>query len=264
MVSAFDRGFLYGDGLFEAVLVHNGKPFRWKQHWERFRRGADLLKIKPPLSETKLCEVARELIHRNKVSNSILRITLSRGVGERGYSPKGAKKPTLVMSLHAAPLKKRLEHWNLVTSSHRLPADSPFTGFKNNNKLPQILARAEADAAGANEALLRNTAGFVVEGTTSNLFWVDKGTICTPPVTDGILPGVTRSLIFEICKNLGLKTRESQVALAKLKQMEAAFLSLTSRGIVSAKSVDGAALKESALVQQIHSKYREILLAETE
>src|SRR6266567_7554929 len=87
LVSVFDRGFLYGDGLFETVPIHHGKLFRWKQHWERLRRGADFLKIPLPYSCDSLRGFASQLIANNQLALSLLRLTLSRGVGTRGYSP---------------------------------------------------------------------------------------------------------------------------------------------------------------------------------
>src|SRR6478735_12820984 len=96
VVSAFDRGFLYGDGVFEALRISNGKPFRWSAHLERLERGADFLKIRTPFARNELKEATFRLIEANAASEAILRIVLSRGSGPRGYSPKGAGKPTLV------------------------------------------------------------------------------------------------------------------------------------------------------------------------
>ena len=264
VVSVFDRGFLYGDGLFEAVLVHHGKLFRWPEHLERFQHGAAMLKIKVPFAPKKLRTFADELIRRNKVPTAILRLALSRGVGARGYSPKGAHTPTLVMSVHPlGALASDRTRWKVVASSQRLPAGEPLAQFKNCNKLPQILARAEADEAGAEEALLLNTDGFVVEGTTSNLFWIERGTVCTPPLSAGILPGVTRSVILEICRVLKIKARETSITLPKLKRVDGVFLSMTSRGVVGVLSLDGKRLKQSPLVERFAMEYWKVVEAET-
>src|SRR5215469_42970 len=92
-VSVMDRSFLYGDGLFETMLVHNGMPFRWSEHMERLERGAEFLKIRVPFTSAALLDFARELVRANRMPESLLRLTLSRGVGVRGYSPKGAAHP---------------------------------------------------------------------------------------------------------------------------------------------------------------------------
>src|SRR5262245_53576168 len=149
LVSVFDRGFLYGDGLFETLRVARGRPFLWQAHMDRFTRGAEVLQIRPPLTVLELQKAADRLIALNALPNSILRITLTRGPGPRGYSPKGADSPTLAIALHAAPGQsaRKPPGVRLITASHRVAADDPLANVKSCNKLPHILARAEADAA---------------------------------------------------------------------------------------------------------------------
>src|ERR1700722_5524143 len=182
VVSVFDRGFLYGDGLFETIRVFNGRPFLWSPHWERFQQGAKFLKITLPFSSPVLLAAANALIAKNKLPDALLRIALSRGIGAPGYLPHQARKPTLVMSLCPAPKISRtiLTQRKLVISSFRLMSGDSLAYYKTANKLPQVLARAEAAALGAGEALLVNTSGYVVEGTSSNLFWVKRDVISTP------------------------------------------------------------------------------------
>jgi aminodeoxychorismate lyase len=260
VISIFDRGFLYGDGLFETIRVLNGIPFRWPQHMGRLQQGAAFLKIKLPFTPAKLRAFADKLIVKNKIPDSLLRVSLSRGVGSPGYSPKNAKEPTLVISLRPAPkLDQKVPQWNLISSSFRLPAGEPLARFKTANKLSHVLARAEADTVGANEALLLNTNGFVVEGTSSNLFWIKRSTIYTPSLAAGILPGVTRSVVLEIAAKLKIPIREKNIRLKELYQAEGIFLSLSSLGIVEAKSLDKKELKKSPLTAHIASSYTDIL-----
>ena len=265
VVSVSDRGFLYGDGLFEAVRIRQGRPFRWAQHMDRFLHGAGHLKIRPPFSPEEIQQFAAQLIRKNKMPDALLRLTLSRGVGERGYSPRGALAPTFVMTLHPVP-KPDLKNpplWKLVTASNRLPANEPLAQFKNANKLPQILARAEADAVGADEALLLNTRGRVVEGTTSNLFWVRDGVVCTPSLAAGVLPGVTRLAVLEICRALKLPTKEIAPRPAELFSAQAVFLAMSSWGVVEAVELDGRKLRRAACVKKIQQGYEKLLRAET-
>src|SRR5665213_711952 len=144
---------------------------------------------------------AWRLIARNQMPEAMLRLSVSRGLTARGYSPKNATRPSVVMTMHPLPNLDwtKLPRWRVVTASFRLPANDPLTSFKTANKLIQILARAEADDAGAHEALLLNTKGFLAEGTTSNLFWIRDGAVCTPPLAAGALPGVTRGAVFDLC-----------------------------------------------------------------
>jgi len=263
MVSVFDRSFLYGDGLFETVLVCRGKLFRWPQHLERLHRGADFLDLKLPFTNDALNKFATELIAANARPDGLLRLTLSRGVGRRGYSPKGADHPTLVMSLHELPAKPEAARgWRLVTSSRRLPAGESLAQHKTANKLAQVLARAEADAVGADEALLLNTDGFVVEGASSNLFWVQSGAVCTPPMTSGVLAGVTRAVVLELCHELALPVRETVVTPKELRQDEGLFLTLSTLGLMPAVELDGLPLGQSPLVENLDQAYRELLKRE--
>ena len=262
VVSVFDRAFLYGDGLFETMRIANGRPFRWEQHMQRLEQGAAFLRIKLPFSPAKLHALVIKLAARNKTRDTLLRLTLSRGVGAPGYSPRNAKSPVLVMSLRPLPKmgQGNVTQWNVITSSFRLPAGDPLAVFKTCNKLSQVMARAEADAAGADEALLANTSGFVVEGASSNLFWLRRGVLFTPPLAAGILPGVTRTVVMEIASRLKIPLRQKNIRLRELLQSEGVFLSLSSFGVVEVKSLDGSVLKRSPLTAQIARAYEELLL----
>ena len=207
---------------------------------------------------------ATRLVDENQAPNALLRLTLSRGVGVRGYSARGANAPTLSMSLH--PLQddgRALTNWQLFTSSLRLPANEPLAQLKHCNKLPQILARAEAEQAGADEALLTNTDGEVVEAAAGNLFWIQAGAVCTPPLAGGILAGVTRMVLLELFQKLGLEFREKATDLKGLLRADGVFLSLSSHGIVQATSLDGRSLATHPLTYKLHEAYANLVDLET-
>src|SRR5947208_3976423 len=119
VVSFFDRAFLYGDGIFEALRISHGQPFRWQQHMERLQAGLDHLKISSPYSPAQLRDYTRRLVAENRMPESLLRVTISRGVGKRGYSPVGANSPSVVLSLHPAPVADpdNPPRWKLITST---------------------------------------------------------------------------------------------------------------------------------------------------
>jgi len=261
----FDRGFLYGDGLFETMRIANGNPFRWKGHWERLEKGAALLKIAPPFSEAQTRNFAEELIHRNQMPEALLRLTVSRGTGLRGYSPRGADHPTTVMSMHPAPAitPGQSPQWRLKTASPRLPAKELLAQYTTCNKLAQVLARAEADAAGADEALLLNTEGFVVEGASSNLFWIEGDRVCTPPLLSGILAGVTRGVVRELCPGLGLEFGEKEITPTELTSRDGVFLSLSSVGIAEAVTIDSQTVHRSPHTVTLSHAYWEKVRNET-
>ena len=264
MIPVTDRGFMYGDGLFETVRVFKGRPFRLAQHLERMVRGTNFLKLPLPCSPKEVQQFALQLIEQNQMPDAVLRIALSRGPGERGYTPRPGGQPTLVMTLSPAPPMDPLRpsEWHLITSSHRLPATDPLSSFKTSSKLLQVAARMEADARGADEALLLNTNGEVAEAASANLFWVYHDKICTVPTGRGVSPGITRAVVLEICQALGLQTNKRVIKPEALRHSEAIFLTQSVRGIVSIVEYDGERVGQSALVDQIHQAYCEMLASE--
>ncbi|MGH7940123.1 MAG: aminotransferase class IV [Limisphaerales bacterium] len=261
VISIFDRGFLYGDGLFETIRVFNGRPFRWRRHMARLGAGARFLRIKLPYSSNQLEAIADKLIARNKRPNSLLRIALSRGIGAPGYLPKNGGNPTLVMSQRPAPKldPKHMPQWKLFTASYRAAANDPLAHFKTSNKLLQVLARTEAARAGADEALLLNTKGFIAEAAGSNVFWVNGGELYTPPFTAGVLPGVTRELVFEIAADLDIPIHQKNARLEALRRTDGIFLSLTSWGIVEVTLLDGKRVKRAGMTKRIQRAYVEMI-----
>jgi aminodeoxychorismate lyase len=265
VVSAFDRGFLYGDGLFETLRVYCGRPFRWTKHLERLEGGAACLHLRLPYSADELKSAAEELIRRNQMPEAVLRLAVSRGPGERGYSIAGAARPTVVMSLHPAASLAEADRprWRLLTSSWRVAVRDRLGQFKTSCRLVHVLARAEAELAGADEALLLDTDGQVVEAAGSNLFWIQGGVVCTVPLEAGALPGVTRSIVLELCAALPVAARQVPITPPRLLQADAVFLSLSTWGLVEAASLDGQTLGVSPLVQTLHQRYQALVAAES-
>jgi branched-subunit amino acid aminotransferase/4-amino-4-deoxychorismate lyase len=250
---------MYGDGLFETLRVCNGRPFRMAQHLERLTRGADFLKIKCPFTPRELQEFAGQLIGQNKMPEAILRLTLTRGPGERGYTPRADGRPTVVMTLHDAPSLEDPIQWSLITSSYRIPAADPLSSFKTLGKLTHVMARSEAVEQGADEALLINTNGEVAETAGGNLFWVYDEKICTVPTGRGVLPGITRAVVLEICQTLGLPTNKRVIKPEALRNSEGIFITQSALGIVPVAAFNGEPVAPSPLVEQISRAYCEIL-----
>jgi aminodeoxychorismate lyase len=259
VVPVSDRGFLLGDGLFETMRVVAGKPFRFAQHLERMTRGADFLKIKLPFTPKELEKFASRLVEQNKMPDAILRVTLTRGSGGRGYNFSGEGNPTVVMTLHAAPPLENSAGWNLITSSFRIPAADPLSSFKTTSKILHVMARAEAKEKGADEALLVNTNGEVAETAGGNLFWIYQDKICTVPTGRGVLPGITRAVVLEICQTLGLQVNKRVIKPEALRNSDGIFITQSALGIVPVSVFDGELIAPSPLVDQIAQAYNEML-----
>jgi branched-subunit amino acid aminotransferase/4-amino-4-deoxychorismate lyase len=259
-----DRGFLLGDGLFETTRVAQGRPFRLAQHLERLARGADFFKIKLPFSPEEIQKFAGELVGKNDLAEAILRVTLTRGAGPRGYSTAGADRPTLAMTLHPLPPQNAEEplQWSLMTSSFRIPAGDPLSAFKSTSKVLNVLARAEAAEKGVDEALLLNANGEVAETAGGNLFWIYHDKICTVPAGRGVLPGITRAVVLEICQSLGLETAKRVIKPEMLRNAEGIFVTQSAFGVIPVAAFDGLPVPPSPLVDQIASAYNEMLTCE--
>ena len=253
-VSVLDRGFLYGDGLFETMRVHRGQPFCWEAHLERFERGAAFLKIRLPFTREQLLAAALKLIATNQLQDAVLRLMLSRGPGARGYSPRGANAPTTVMLLQPLPVPP--DSVRLLTATLRVAAGDPFAPYKIANRLLHIMARAEAEERGADEALLLNTNGHVAEAASGNIFWIERGVVCTPPDDAGALHGITRGVVRELCGELGLPIESREVTANQLQKAEGAFVTGSVSGIVAVASLDCAIISTSALVGKLQAAYQ--------
>jgi aminodeoxychorismate lyase len=258
VVPVFDRSFTYGDGLFETLAVFAGKPFRWDAHWSRLSAGADHLRIALPFSSAELFEASAALLAANELSSAVLRLTLSRGTGPRGYSIRDAGPPVVVMTVTARP-PAPVRPWRAITSSIRIQAGDPLSQFKTNNKLHQIMARIESDQHGADEALLLNQHGFVVEGSSSNLFWIENGVLFTPPLSSGALPGITRQTVLELGRAAGIPCGERDLAPDQLRACGGAFLTFSTQGIVELAAIDSTPLPHPPRIETLQAAYRSLV-----
>lgn len=260
-VSVFDRGFLYGDSVFETLRVSNGRPFRWPLHVERLRKGAAFLGISVPTPPKELRSIMASLTDRNQLAEGLLRITLSRGPGARGYSPREAGPPTLVVTAHELPPASG--DWRLRTASLKVAVGDKLGGHKVGSRLLNVLARAEAESAGADEALILNTSGEVLEAASGNVFWVQRNLVLTPPSAIGALPGVTRAIVLELCAALGITTQKRKVPVEALQTADGMFVTNSARGIVNVASLDGVPFAGSPVIARLQTEYARLLARET-
>jgi aminodeoxychorismate lyase len=241
-----DRSFLYGDGLFETIRITNGRPFLWREHLERLHRGADFLKIPFAWAHDEIEFAARHLLAQNDTREGVVRIHLSRGPSERGYGFPADPKPTLVITTHKS-IRNEHPGLKLITSTIRVLADDPLTQHKTANRLPNILARQEADAAGADEALILNHHNQIAEASAANVFIVRGNQLITPPLKAGALAGMTRAYILKIAPEHKLIPVEAAVSVGDLRNADAVFLTSAHWLATPAISLDGMALSQSGV-----------------
>ena len=258
-ISVFDRGFLYGDGVFETLRIYNGKPFLFDRHIGRLSHGLGSLFIGDKYSFSEYLEHTRELIEKNNVTEGVLRIQATRGPGKRGYSTTGNYDPTVLISLHEAPNidPNNVLPVKLATSTQILSDHDPFSTLKTTNKLANIVALREAEKVGMDDALLTNHTGNITEASGSNVFWTKDNTLFTPPVSSGCLSGITRGMILELAIALKLPTVQQDITPTELGNAESVFLTNSVREIQPVIQIDDKLIAISPLVARLHAAYRE-------
>lgn len=255
-ISINDRGFLYGDGLFETMRVCGGRVPFWREHLERLTDGSALLRIRLPATTEALRQDAARLIEANVLEDGLLRLQLTRGAGARGYSPRGASRPTLLLTTHALPpADPPASAWTAIISAQVVWSRSPLNRVKHTSKLVHVLARAEADDRQAHEALLLNERGEVVEASAANLFWVSSGCLLTPPLRSGALPGITRRMVIRAANQCGMPVAETECTQGTLRVADGLFLTNSARGLVELDHLNGELLARSDLVKVLRAAW---------
>ena len=257
VVSVYDRGFRTGEGVFETLRAYGQHVFRLAAHLERARAGAEELGFDPGPTD-RLAEAVRATAAANHEAldgaDSALRLTISAGLidPESPIPGRGVGPPTVVVTSH--PLAASAEGATAVT----VPLARELPHVKAVSYLVAVTAKRRARELGADEALLTDGQGHVLEGATSNVFAVVDGTLVTPPTGAGLLAGVTRAVVLELTDQLGVPSQERALSLAELLQADEAFLTSTTRELVALTEVDGRAIGTSGageLLGRLHGAY---------
>ena len=266
VVSVFDHGFLYGDGVYETLRAYRGRVFQLAEHLARLERSASRIQLHLPIGRERLAGLVRESLKRNQLQEAHLRITVSRGTGEIGLDPALCKAPTLVIiakPFQPYPDSLYTDGVSVMIAKTRrnLPEALP-PQVKSLNFLNNILAKMEAKAAGAHEALLLNHRGDVTEGTTSNVFVVQGGRLRTPAVECGILEGITRSLVLQLANELEIPTDEARLTVEDLLRAEECFLTNTTQEVLPVTRLDGRMIgdgRPGEITRRLHASFRACL-----
>jgi branched-chain amino acid aminotransferase len=214
-----DRGFTLGDGVFETIAVRRGAAPRLAAHLARLRHGLHVIGLPLAPDDQTLVDWMNDVLSAANTTDAVLRLTVSRGIGERGIATPASPTPTVVISANPLPPEPAPARVIVAASTCRNER-SPLSGIKSLNYLDNILARREAEAAGADDALMLNTQGNVACGSVANVFLLVDGGLITPPVKDGALPGIARADVITLAR-----AEERTVTPAMLTQASEAFLS---------------------------------------
>src|SRR6266481_5865004 len=241
-ISVFDHGLLYGDGIFEGIRFYNGRVFRLEEHLDRLWDSARSICLEIPISRAAMTEALLETIRRNDLREGYIRQIVTRGVGNLGLNPAQCKRPTvIIIATTIALYSKEVCETGLTVvtcATRRTGAAALNPAVKSLNYLNNVMARIEANLVGADEALMLNEAGNVAECTADNVFIIKKGQIFTPPISAGALRGITRSVVFDIAAELGMKIKETDITRHDVFVADECFLTGTAAEFIPVRMAD--------------------------
>ena len=269
VVSVFDHGLLYGDGVFEGIRFYNGKAFRLSEHLKRLQDSANVLNIEIPYSDTALTKAVEKLIDKNGNETGYIRLIVTRGVGSLGIDPANCHKPTVVMM--ASPLsivsaeKRRQGLRVMISGVRRMPVDVLDPRVKSLNYLNNVMAKMQANTAGMDEAIMLNAEGNIAEGSADNVFIVKDGALYTPDVSCGALEGITRNIVIKLAGDYGVTVRESRLTPYDLHSADECFLTGTGVELLPVAKVDGRKMKTcpGEMFAMIEEGFRKVIQEET-
>ena len=243
VVSVFDHGLLYGDGVFEGIRVYNGRVFRLAAHLDRLYNSAKAIWLDLPLAPDALRDVVLAAVKRSGLKDAYIRLLVTRGVGDLGMDPRKCKKPSIICIVDAIALwpADRYER-GLVCMTAATPInhrESLSPRIKSLNYLSHILAKIEGVAVGVDEVIMLDSAGFVAEASGMNLFAVSNGLLRTPPAYGGILRGVTRDALIELAPEAGYGVEELPLNRYDLYTANEVFLCGTAAELIGVTRLDG-------------------------
>ena len=248
VVSVFDHGFLYGEGIYETMRTYRGRLFLYDRHMRRLRNSARMIVLELPFTDADLTSQIRDTMAASdlKDTEAYIRVLVTRGVGELTYDPQATPTPSVIIIVkpQVDPTPDEYERGVrvVIVDVVRNHPDTVNPIIKSNNLLNSALAAQQATRRGGFEGIMRNYRGDLSECTTSNLFIVKEGAALTPPLESGLLPGITREFLFDIGKEISINVREQVLRDDDLFSADEAFLTSTTREAVPIVKVDDSAI----------------------
>jgi branched-chain amino acid aminotransferase len=246
VISVFDHGFLYGEGVYETLRTYNGRPFLLDRHMRRLRNSAGMLALRVPLTDAEISKRFDETMRTAGLGTggreAYIRVLVTRGIGELSYDPAVTPEPSIVVivkphvDLPSEAIERGVKAALVPVVRNHPGSVNPL--IKSNNLLNSALAMQEAVRRGAFEGIMRNYRGELAECSTANIFIVKGGAALTPPLDSGLLPGITREYLFELGAEVGIPVREQVLRDDDLYGADESFLSSTTRELVPIVRVD--------------------------
>jgi branched-chain amino acid aminotransferase len=264
-ISVFDHGLLYGDGIFEGIRAYHGRVFKLKEHIDRLFHSAKAILLTLPVSRAEIMRAVVATCRRNQIRDGYIRLVVTRGVGGLGLNPNRCKRPSVIVIADKIQLypqefyERGLEIITVATVRNLHSALNP--AIKSLNYLNNILAKIEANNGGCEEAIMLNAEGFVSECTGDNIFIVKGHALLTPPLSAGALYGITRNVVIELAKDLGISTAETNLTRYDLFNADECFLTGTGAELIPVVKIDGRVIgsgRPGRTTRTFVKKYREL------
>lgn len=260
-VSVFDHGLLYGDGIFEGIRAYNGRVFKLVEHIDRLYYSAKAIALNIPISKEEMIKATAETCKINNLSDAYIRLVVTRGVGDLGLNPNNCTVPQIIIiasSIKLYPEQYYTEGMSLITvPTTRNHHNAINPAIKSLNYLNNILAKIEAHNAGAEEAIMLNSQGYVAECTGDNIFIIKGNTLITPPLSAGALYGITRGTVIDIAKEIGMDIQEPDLTRYDVYNADECFITGSAAELVPIVKVDGRQIGEG----KPGSKFNQLLQA---
>jgi branched-chain amino acid aminotransferase len=261
-ISVFDRGFLYGDGIYETLRVYKGVVFKIDEHIERLFRSASMIDLKIPKTHSAIRQAVYKTLQKNKHHEAYVRISISRGPGPIGLDPQLCKKPTFVIVSQKLKGYPKQFYKNgvkvAIVNTRRNYKNALNPQIKSLNFLNNIIAKIESKSRGAYEAIMLNYRGYVAEGTITNIFFFKKNTLHTPALSVGILNGITRRIILDCAKGLKILVKEGSYISKDIYTAQEVFISNTTMEIMPVTKVDNVEIGKGVgkITRMLHTAYK--------
>lgn len=265
LISVYDHGFLYGDGVFEGIRVYDGNVFKLKEHIDRLYESAHSIMLDIPHRKEEMEEIIVNTVIKNDLQSAYIRVVVSRGAGDLGLDPRNCPKPTVIVIAEALAIyAEELYEKGLKLASvgyRRSRPDTLNPQIKSLNYLNNILVKLASVQANADEALILNNEGYVTEGSADNIFIIKEEKIVTPPVYLGALEGITRNTIIDLAKELDYEIVEEPFTLHDVYIADEVFLTGTAAEVIPVISVDDRKIndgKPGSITNELLEAFRKI------
>src|SRR5215218_617238 len=266
VISVYDHGLLYGDGVFEGIRVYGGKIFRLQDHLDRLYDSAKAILLTIPQSRDELATITEEAVRRSGIAEAYIRHVVTRGAGDLGLDPRKCPKASVIIIVDTIKLWPEQVYetgLTVITAGTPIPQrESLSPRVKSLNYLPHIMAKVEGIHAGADEVLMLDSSGAVAEGSGQNVFVVKNGRVSTPPPHAGILKGVTRQVVMELAEAAGYHVDQTMLNRYDLYTADEAFFTGTASEIVGIRQLDGRMIgtgKSGTITRDLRARFQALV-----